>query len=222
MSTKSSTDVQKSVRPAEDAPPSFIEEARRAQIIACAIDAIAEVGYARASMAEIAKRAHVSKSVISYYFASKDELIRQVAATVFQGGAEFMLPMIEAEMKNGAAAVLRAYIDSNIAFMAAKRNHVLAIVNIVAGAGADSLAEEPDADGYSTAINELEQILQFGQQNGEFRAFDAKIMAIAIRAAIDGLPPRLAADPGLDLDACASELATTFDLATRAERRRKK
>ena len=66
-------------------------------------------------------------------------------------------------------------------------------------------------------INELEQILQFGQQNGEFRPFDAKIMAIAIRAAIDGLPPRLAANPGLDLDACASELAMTFDLATRAD-----
>ena len=37
--------------------PSFIETARRRQIIECAIDAIASVGYSQASIAEIAKRA---------------------------------------------------------------------------------------------------------------------------------------------------------------------
>ena len=39
---------------------SFIEIARRKQIIECAIDAIAELGFAQASLAQIAKRAGVS------------------------------------------------------------------------------------------------------------------------------------------------------------------
>ena len=37
--------------------PTFTETARRAQILACAIEAIAESGYGRASLAEIARRA---------------------------------------------------------------------------------------------------------------------------------------------------------------------
>lgn len=46
--------------------PTFIEAARRAQIVQCASDAIDELGFERASLAEIAKRAGISKSVISY------------------------------------------------------------------------------------------------------------------------------------------------------------
>ena len=50
---------------------SFIEKARRTQIIECAIETIAEVGYAQASLGQIAKRAQISKGVISYHFANK-------------------------------------------------------------------------------------------------------------------------------------------------------
>ena len=64
--------------------PTFIEAARREQIVRCAGETIAQLGYARASLAEIAKHAGISKSVISYYFATKDELIRQVVADVYE------------------------------------------------------------------------------------------------------------------------------------------
>ncbi|MEV7908062.1 TetR family transcriptional regulator, partial [Streptomyces anulatus] len=46
---------------------SFIERARRAQIIASAIEVIAEHGFANASLARIAKHAGISKGVISYH-----------------------------------------------------------------------------------------------------------------------------------------------------------
>jgi TetR/AcrR family fatty acid metabolism transcriptional regulator len=65
---------------ASSGSPTFTETARRAQILRCAIEAIAESGYGRASLAEIARRAGVSKGVVSYYFASKDELLAQVVA----------------------------------------------------------------------------------------------------------------------------------------------
>jgi TetR/AcrR family transcriptional regulator, fatty acid metabolism regulator protein len=42
-------------------------------------------------------------------------------------------------------------------------------------------------------------------------------MAIAIRAAIDAIARQLAADPNLDFDNYAKEVANVFDLATRAE-----
>ena len=72
----------------------------------CAIDAIAELGYSNASMAEIAKRAGVSKGVISYHFAGKRELIEQVVNTVVEKASAVMLPRIYAE--HSAAGMLRA------------------------------------------------------------------------------------------------------------------
>jgi AcrR family transcriptional regulator len=55
--------------------PTFIEEARRKQIVEAAMETIADSGYVNASLAEIAKSADISKGVISYHFESKDELI---------------------------------------------------------------------------------------------------------------------------------------------------
>ena len=63
----------------------------------------------------------------------------------------------------------------------------------------------------------LEKLLRRGQEQGEFREFSIRAMAVAIRNAIDGLASQLAVDPKLDLKTYANELATTFDLATRKQ-----
>jgi hypothetical protein len=63
-------------------------------------------------------------------------------------------------------------------------------------------------------ISPVEGILRWGQEGGEFRAFDPKVMATLIQRAIDGLPFALAADPGLDVPAYGAEVATVFRLAT--------
>jgi hypothetical protein len=48
--------------------------------------------------------------------------------------------------------------------------------------------------------------------------FDPQVMAIAIRAAIDAVPPRLARDPGFDVGHYGRELANLFDAATQNEK----
>ena len=60
----------------------------------------------------------------------------------------------------------------------------------------------------------LEGLLRQGQQEGDFRPFDLRVMAVTIRRAIDAVPPLLAANPDLDVKAYARELATLFDRAT--------
>jgi AcrR family transcriptional regulator len=64
----------------------FTETARRAQIVQAAIDTIAELGYGRASLARIAERLGISKGVISYHFAGKDDLIKEVVLEVVESG----------------------------------------------------------------------------------------------------------------------------------------
>lgn len=196
--------------------PSFIEAARRKQIIDCAIDVIAELGFARASLAEIAKRAKVSKSVISYYFAGKDDLIHQVVVAIYTVGAEFMLPRFEGQVRS--RNILRAYIESNIAFMGAKRTYMVALVEIFSGFRNEDGISKLDSSGDDPAKAHLVDMLRAGQTAGEFRDFDPEAMAFAIRAVIDMLAPTLSTQPDLDVERYAVELTEVFDLATRNER----
>jgi TetR/AcrR family fatty acid metabolism transcriptional regulator len=193
---------------------SFIERARRAQIVECAIDAIAELGYAKASLAEIARRAGVSKGVISYHFEGRRELVEQVVKAVLEKATAVMRPRIIAE--HSVAGMLRAYLTTNLEFLGAHPNYVHALLNIAAGArDEDGKAIFEFASVFEGAVRGLEKLLRRGQERGEFREFSTRAMAVAIRNAIDGLASRLNVDPKLDLKSYANELATAFDLATR-------
>jgi TetR/AcrR family transcriptional regulator, fatty acid metabolism regulator protein len=194
----------------------FIETARRAQIVAAAIDTIAELGYVQASLVRIAETAGTSKGVIIYHFGSKDDLIRDIVAELTARGRAWMGPRLEAETTG--AGMLRAYIESNLAFIQENRNHVLATVEIALNArGADG-SSLYDFSTREAGAEALRQILVYFQGTGEFRAgFDPEVMAMTIRAALDAVPARLARDPGLDLGRYGRELADLFHIATRPE-----
>jgi hypothetical protein len=63
----------------------------------------------------------------------------------------------------------------------------------------------------------LEALLRQGQEEGDFRPFDARVMAVTIRRAIDALPSLFTSIPDLDVEAYGQELVTLFDRATRNE-----
>lgn len=182
-----------------------------------AIDTIAEVGYARASLARIAERLGISRGLISYHFAGKDDLIKEIVHEVLEQGKAYMRPRILAE--STGPRMLRAYIESNLAFMREHRNHLIAIVEIarngVTPDGKRRFYGHADVD---EAVRALEHLLGGFQTAGQLRSgFDPHVMAITIRAAIDAVPSRLALDPGFDICNYAKEIATTFDLATRVD-----
>ncbi len=110
----------------------FIETARRAQIAAAAIDTIAEAGYAGASFARIAERLGISRGLISYHFAGKDDLIKQVVHEAAEEAKAYINPRILAE--STGPGTLRAYIESNLAFMRDHRNNVIAMIEIARSA----------------------------------------------------------------------------------------
>ncbi len=194
---------------------SFTETARRAQIVTAAIETIAEVGYRQASFAQIAERAGLSSTgLISYHFASKDELIEQVVEEVVPAGQAFMSPRIEAATT--VRGKLRAYVESNLAFMASHRAYIVAVAEVF-NAFARGPAGQPAAyaEWHERGIAQLEDLLREGQRAGEFTRFSTRVMAITIRAAIDAVAFRLAGEPGLNLKTTGKELAALFDRATR-------
>lgn len=191
--------------------PTFIEAARRAQIIDCAIETIVEVGYARASLALIAERARISKSVISYHFRGKDDLIRQVVTGVLEAGIAAIEPAIAAEPT--ALGKLRAYVRSNIAYMRTHRNGLMAVVAIFSAHGGGGDAPLVSEEMATAGTRDLAAIIEEGQASGEFRPCSAWIVATAIRASLDMIPPYYAGDSALDLDGWGSELLDLFERA---------
>ena len=100
--------------------------------MAAAIDTIAEVGYAGASFARIAERLGISRGLISYHFAGKDDLIKQVVHEAAEQAKAYIRPRILAE--STGPGMLRAYIESNLAFMRDHRNNVIAMIEIARSA----------------------------------------------------------------------------------------
>ncbi|WP_112244906.1 TetR/AcrR family transcriptional regulator [Kribbella monticola] len=187
----------------------FIEAARRAQLAECAVDVIAEAGIGKASMARIAERAGVSVGVISYHFGNKAGLISAVVEQVAKTAVALMEPQIVAQPT--AAQGLRTLITSNLDFMKQHPNALRALLEIIRADDGVYAAQG------AQAISDVEKVLHWGQHTGEFGAFDTRVMATTIRAAIDAVPLLLSRDEDLDLTAYGEELAGLFDRATRKE-----
>ncbi|WP_027346807.1 TetR/AcrR family transcriptional regulator [Hamadaea tsunoensis] len=190
--------------------------ARRAQIVESAIECIAELGYAKASFAQIAQRAGISSTrLISYHFAGKEDLIKAVLQEALRAAAAYMRPRLQAQ--TSPSATLAAYITSNLEFIQDHPAHIRAVVEIAAHARPETGPPMIGPADPASPIALLERMFRQGQEAGEFRAFDPHVMAVTLRAAIDTAVHEQAARPGLDLTAYAHELVTLFDLATRKD-----
>ncbi len=125
----------------------------------------------------------------------------------------YMIPRILAH--STGPGQLRAYIESNLEFIREHRNLLISIVEIARHriAEGERRPRSGDVDG---AVRALAQLLAGFQELGQLRAdFDPRAIAIAIRAAIDAAPARLAADSQFDIDGYAKDITDAFELATR-------
>lgn len=200
----------------------FTEQARRAQLVACAIDLVAEVGYPQASLSKIAERAGVAKGVVLYHFASKEELVNTLVMEVFLAGVPYMVPAVRAEQT--ATGKLAAYIRSNCEFIHTHRNYALAMLNMWVsyrspdGKRLDQLMLESVAANPPTgdlAALDPTAIFELGHRTGEFRPFPVLPMVTALRQSIDGAVFLYSRDENYDVPSYGEELVTIFDLATK-------
>jgi TetR/AcrR family transcriptional regulator len=180
------------------------QRARREDIVAAAIGVIHRDGYAAASIERIAKEAATSKSTVLYHFKTKEAINAAVVRLLFDNGAAYMTERILAEESRRDR--LRAYLSSNLRFIAENTPHVNAVHRIIEATGVKA-----DDDG---AVPPLRQLLAAGQEAGEFGSFDPKVMALAIRAIIDAASFHFAAHTDLDTDHYIDQAVQLFAKAT--------
>jgi TetR/AcrR family transcriptional regulator, fatty acid metabolism regulator protein len=192
-------------------PRTFTQLKRRDQLMDCAIDALVEVGFQRTSVGEVARRAGVSKGVVTYHFPARDDLIFAVATHIFESMVAFMDPGGE---EVAPETFVAAYISTWVEYYRTHTRYLLAIAEIWANFRDK---EGRRVFGPATQARELadvEHYLKLGQASGHLRAFNARVMAVSMKSALDALTSQLVADPGLDLEAYGAELVALFERAT--------
>jgi TetR/AcrR family fatty acid metabolism transcriptional regulator len=176
----------------------FIQSARQAQLVACAIDALAEVGYQQTTVAEVARRAGVSKGVVTYHFPARDDLIWAVVAEVFNSIATHVGSQLEAVAPE---AFVAGYLNAWIAYYREHRREMRVVVEIWTNFRDPSGRPHLDAR-------------TLGQGAGRLTDFSPRVMAVSLKSALDGLLGQLSIDPDLDLDHYRDELVALFERAT--------
>ncbi|WP_179276358.1 TetR/AcrR family transcriptional regulator [Rhodococcus sp. 06-235-1A] len=188
------------------------QEVRRRRIIDAAIDCLARDGWHGTTLAAIAAEAGISRGLISYHFAGRNDLyeavLETVVTTIFAEGSAEMQQRIDSAQT--AAAKLQAYIEGNLDFIGAHRREMAALGQVMPNLrGRDgALHASPDAEEPIIAGTAL--LFEFGSSTGEFRAVDARLTAYTLRRCIDGAALKIVADPEFDIDAYARELTSLF------------
>ena len=197
------------MQPGDDADRprrSFVEAARRAQIVEAAIATIAEEGYARASFVRIAKRASISPGLISYHFTAKDELITEVLRTVAQRLDRAMAGSGEVA---GYTEALHRIVSGYVRHCAAHPLEVRALQEVRAAAASPAV-QRLVAEQRRSGIEQLTAFLAEGQAEGEFRAGDPAVFADTLWATMHGVPSHLQGRSGPESEDYAAELAWLF------------
>ena len=190
----------------------FTQRKRREQLLDCAIDAIVDLGFQGMSVGEVARRAGVSKGVITYHFSAKAELIDEVVAEIFDSITAFM----EARLgQTSPESFVRDYISAWVEYYRTHMRYMLAIGEIWGNFRDETGRRRFGAQTVAGELADVQRALELGQADGSRGQFSARVMAVTMKAALDALLGQLASDPQLDLEAYGEELVALFERATR-------
>lgn len=173
---------------------------RRAQIISCSVDALCELGFAGATIGEIARRAGVSKGVVTYHFHDKEALLVAVVSDLYSTVGGLIGDRIDSA--ESSAQALRGYLEANLEYIREQPRRVRAAMEVIANIrpGID------DPNPIDPVTDHLASLLRSGQDSGEFGDFDAQSMAIIIRASIDAAARSVVSIPDFDFTAYQHQL----------------
>ena len=203
---------------ARGGPSTFTQLKRRDQLVDCAIGAIGELGFPRTSVAEVARRAGVSKGVVTYHFAAKDDLIGAVIARLLESMAEYLQPRLyAAEPEKFPEKFIAPYLTTWVEYYRTHARDVIALVRIYNSFRDESGRPNPAFGVRADEVTAVEQVLKRGQARGHLGAFSARVMAASMKAVLDDVLIQFADDPDLDLEAYGTEIVVLFERATRPD-----
>lgn len=197
-------------------PETFTRTARRAQIVSCAIEVIAEVGFGQASIRKIADRVGIAMSAVLYHFGTKDNLVDAVIEEMYRSTLAVVIPALDAETT--ATGKLNAYIRSTIEYFGTHRVALKALASLGTtyqpsdGRRFDELGLSPEIAA-QLAVLDPTAILQAGRRDGEFGDFPVESMATALHGAVTAVVDKILREPDYDARGYGEDLVAIFGRA---------
>src|ERR1700733_7639117 len=192
----------------------FTQRKRREQLLGCAIDAIVDLGFQGMSVGEVARRAGVSKGVVTYHFAAKDDLIYEVVTEIFDSISEFLESRLG---RTTSESFVADYIFAWVEYYRTHTRYMLAVAEVWGNFRDETGRRRFSEQAMTGELADVQRALELGQAAGSRGQFSARVVAVSMKAALDALLGQLAGDPELDLEAYRGELVALFERATRAE-----
>jgi AcrR family transcriptional regulator len=194
--------------------PTFIEEARRRQILDIALDEITAKGYRNTTVKEIANKANITKGVIYYHFKGREELLGSIWSSLVDELFEYRRARVEIHAT--ARDKLCAYVAANFQFLNDNLNKFSALFRMGIDINAAEAGPNPWSDERNRRCRDyLSAILEEGQKRGEFTRFSSDIIATIIQGAIDGLILQGISNPAhYRLEACQKALLDIIERYT--------
>lgn len=156
-------------------------------------------------MSVIAEEADVSKGLISHYFETKTDLMRQaVVETVRRFRDELVA---DVDTSTPAPDAIRFFVRKAAHLRRSRPDDFRAMDQIT------RRLQEPDGTpafsyrDYEELYVGQEALFRKGQADGHFRDFDTRVMAVTYQGAIDAMLSYLDTHPDVDADAYATALA---------------
>jgi TetR/AcrR family transcriptional repressor of bet genes len=182
-----------------------------------AIQTLDEIGYVKASLAQIASRAGISTALISYHFADKNDLMNHLLMKLIERSTAYILEKVHQE--STPQEKLSTFIVASLAYQGTHPAHNTALLEIIFN------ARTPDNTPYyklgddedEPILQELEQILRNGQEQGTFGAFDVHVMSSMIQGAIGEYMPISAVTRKVDLETYSSQLVKIVNKAVKVD-----
>jgi AcrR family transcriptional regulator len=165
-------------------PRPNVSDERKAQILNAAEGVFTKRGFNEARMDDIAEKTGLSKGTLYLYFKSKDDLIIAILERIFQ--REFrQLEDLQQDDSSASDAMLKLtdLITKDIVSML---RLIPIIYNFLALAFRNKYVQRALKDYINRYLNILIPIIQRGIDAGEFRSVDAREVAIAAGAIIEG------------------------------------
>jgi TetR/AcrR family fatty acid metabolism transcriptional regulator len=177
-------------------PGTFTQRKRREQLLGCALDAIVDLGFQGMSVGEVARRAGVSKGVVTYHFAAKDDLIYEVVSEIFDSITVFLDSRLG---RTTPESFVADYIFAWVEYYRTHTRYMLAIGEIWGNFRDETGRRRFGEQAMTGELADVQRALELGQADGSRGQFSARVMAVSMKAALDALLGQLAADPELDL-----------------------
>lgn len=181
------------------------EEERRAQILRATIHVVARHGFEAASASLIARQAGVSKGLIWHYYAGKTDLMKQAVMETMRVIRDEVAA--STDPSTPVPGAIRSFIRTVASIRMQRPDEFRAMDRIA------SRLQEPDGSpsfsqhDYEELYQGQEALFRRGQEDGAFRRFDTRVMAVTYQGAIDAMLSYLDTHPETDVDRYADALA---------------